>query len=138
MSKQGVSTIGVDVKLGTSTLNYVTEFSDIGGKPSTLDATCMKDTVKKSVPGVQDAADFEITYLFDNSAADSDYRKVKTLQTAGAAVAVEVSLPDGTKFASTGYVSTYVTGGKVDELVSAKAVVSLQSDWTVTNPAANG
>lgn len=29
----------------------------------------------------------------------------------------------------------YVSGAKVDELVTAKLTVSLQSDWTVTNPA---
>ena len=46
-----------------------------------------------------------------------------------------VTLPDGTVFASTGYVSTYVVGAKVDELITAMLVVMLQSDWTVTNPA---
>ena len=48
---------------------------------------------------------------------------------------VTVTFPDGTAFATTGYVSTYVSGAKVDELVTAKLTVSLQSDWTVTNPA---
>lgn len=137
MATQGLTTIGIDVKVGTTALNYVTEIGDIGGKPSTLDATCMKDRMKKSVPGVQDAQDFEITYLFDNSGAESDYRKLKAAQTAGTATAVEITFPDGTKFASTGYVSTYVSGTKVDELISAKAVINLQSEWTVTNPAAN-
>ena len=42
---------------------------------------------------------------------------------------------DGTKFAAAGYVSVMVSGAKVDELVSAKLTVNLQSDWTVTNPA---
>lgn len=138
MSTQGLATIGIDVKIGATAMNYVTEIGDIGGTPSTLDATCMKDTMKKSVPGVQDVGAFEVTYLFDNSAADSDYRKLKTVQTAGNAVAVEVTFPDGTKFASTGYVTTYVTGAKVNELISAKASINLQSDWTVTNPSGNG
>lgn len=137
MAKQGLTTIGIDVKIGTTALNYVTEIPDIGGKPSTLDATCMKDKMKKSVPGVQEAQDFELTYLFDNSAADSDYRVLKALQEAGNAVAVEVTFPDGTKFASTGYVTTYISGAKVDELISAKASINLQSDWTVTNPSGN-
>lgn len=46
-----------------------------------------------------------------------------------------MTFPDGTAFATTGYVSTYVSGAKVDEQVTAKLSVSLQSDWTVTNPA---
>ena len=63
--------------------------------------------------------------------------KLKALQTAGNAVDVEVEFPDGTKFATSGYVNTYVSGAKVDELVIAKLIVSLQSDWTVTNPTAS-
>lgn len=135
-NRQGYASIGVSVKIGTSTIANVTDFSDIGGTPSELDATCLKDAMKKTVPGVQDAKAWEMTYLFGNESATSDYRVIKGLQTAGNAVDVEVTFPDGTKFASTGYVSTYVTGSKVDELLTAKAIIYLQSDWTVTNPAA--
>lgn len=134
MATQGLSTIGIDVKVDDVSMNYVTEIGDIGGSPSTLDATCMRDTMKKQVPGVQDIKAFEVTYLFDNSGADSDYRKLRAVQTAGEIVPVEVAFPDGTSFEATGYVSTYVSGAKVDELVSAKLVVNLQSDWTESNP----
>lgn len=134
MATQGLASIGIDVKVNNVAMNYVTEIGDIGGAPSDLDATCLKDTMKKSVPGVQDVKAFEITYLFDNGSADSDYRVLKALQTAGKAVPVAVELPDGTSFATEGYVTTYVTGAKVDELISAKLSVSLQKDWTVTNP----
>ena len=136
MATQGLATIGIDVKVNDTSLNYVTEIGDIGGTPATLDATCMKDTMKKSVPGVEDVKSFQITYLFDNSAADSDFRVLKALQTAGNIVTVSITFPDGTVFSSSGYVSTYVSGSKVDELISAKLDVALQSAWTVTNPAA--
>lgn len=136
MSRQGIPTIGTTVKVGTDTLNHVTNIGALGGAPSMLDATCMTDTIKKNVPGVQDAGSFEITYLYDNTASDSDFRKLKALQTAGSAVAVEITLADGTKFASTAYVNTNVEGAGVDELFKAKATFALQSDWTVTNPSA--
>ena len=136
MAKQGLSTIGIKVTVDENELNYVTEIGDIGGSPSSLDATCLRDTMKKNVPGVQDTQSFEVTYLYDNSAVDSDYRVLKAIQTAGEVVAVKVELPDGTAFSTTGYVTTYVVGAKVDELISAKCAISLQSDWTVTNPAA--
>lgn len=136
-TKQGLSSIGIKVTVGETEMNYVQEIGDIGGTPSELDATCLKDSIKKSVPGVQDTKAFEVTYLFDNSATASDFRKLKALQTAGAAVALAVEFPDGTKFATTGYVTTYTSGVKVDELITAKLVVNLQSDWTVTNPTAN-
>lgn len=136
VTRQGFSSIGVSVKIGTSTISNVQDIGDIGGTPSELDATCLKDSIKKSVPGVQDTKAWEVTYLFDNASATSDYRVIKGLQTAGQPVAVEVTLPDGTKFATTAFVSTYVVGVKVDELMTAKAIMHLQSDWTVTNPAA--
>lgn len=136
MSKQGLASVGIALKIDSKEINYVQDIGDMGGTPSELDATCLKDRMKKHVPGVQDTGAFEVTYLFDNSAADSDYRTIKAAQDAGTIKAVEVSLPDGTKFASTGYINTYVLGTKVDELITAKLVVNLQSDWTVTNPSA--
>lgn len=136
-TKQGLASIGLEVKINSVAMNYVQEVGDLGGKPSDLDATCMKDRMKKNVPGVKDAAAFEVTYLFDNTAATSDFRKLKALETAGNVVPVEVDLPDGTKYAATGYITTYVNGAKVDELITAKLTVSLQSEWTVTNPSAS-
>lgn len=134
MATQGFSTIGLDVKVGETSLNYVTDIGDIGAAPSELDATCMKDSMKKTVPGVQDTKAFEVSFLYDNSAADSDYRVLKSLQDAGEVVELEVTFPDGTVFAASGYVSVMVSGAKVDELVSAKLTFNLQSDWTVTDP----
>lgn len=143
-TQQGLATIGISIKVNSVPLNYVTDFSDIGGTPSELDATCLNDTMKKSVPGVQDTKAFEVNYLFDNSDSASDYRVLKALQEAGNIVPVVVEMPDkpsvsgsGTKFSSTGYVSTYITGAKVDELISAKLVINLQSEWTATNPASS-
>lgn len=136
MATQGYASIGVSVTINSTELNYVTKIGDIGGAPSDLDATCLKDKMKKQVPGVQDADAFEITYLFDNSAADSDYRVLKVLQDAGDIVPVVVTVPDGTSFSTTGYINTVVNGVGVDELIEATASVSLQSDWTVTNPSA--
>jgi hypothetical protein len=135
MAKQGIASIGIELKVNNVALNYVQDIGDIGGTPSELDATCLKDSMKKNVPGVQDAKSFEVTYLFDNSAEDSDFRKLKALQDSRTVTAVEVKFPEGTVFKTTGYISTYVVGAKVDELITAKLIVSLQSDWSVTNPA---
>lgn len=131
---QGMASIGIKLKVNEVEMNYVQEIGQLGGTPSELDATCLKDGIKKNVPGVQDVSAFEVTYLYDNTSADSDFRRLRALQTAGNPVSVEVELPDGTKYATTGYVSTYVDGAKVDELITAKLTVSIQSDWTITNP----
>ncbi len=131
---QGLASIGIEVTVNSVAMNYVQDIGDIGGTPSELDATCFKDKMKHYVPGVQDTKAWEVTYLFDNADAASDYRVLKALQDAGNVVPVTVQMPDGTTYASTGYVSTYVSGAKVDELITAKLSVSLQSDWTVTDP----
>lgn len=140
MATQGIASIGIDVSVNSVSLNYVTEIGDIGGAPSNLDATCMKDKMKKYVPGVQDVESWECTYLFDNGDADSDYRTLRALQDAGSVVPVVVKLPNDaagktyTTFSATGYVNTYISGVGVDALIEAKLVISLQSDWDVTNP----
>ena len=134
ITRQGMASIGIKLKINEVEMNYVQDIGDLGGAPSELDATCLKDSMKKTVPGVQDSKAWEVTYLYDNASADSDFRRLRALQTAGNPVSVEVELPDGTKYATTGYVSTYVDGAKVDELITAKLTVSIQSDWTVTNP----
>ena len=134
-TKQGLASIGIEVKVNSVAMNYVTDIGDIGGSPSELDATTLKDKIKVTVPGVKDIKAWEATYLFDNSGATSDYRKLKALEDAGNIVPLEVALPDGTTFSTKGYVSTVVSGAKVDELISAKLTVSLQEDWKVTNPA---
>lgn len=135
MAKQGLASIGIDVKLNEVSMNYVTDIGDIGGSPSELDATCMKDKMKKSAFGVKDVKAFEVSYLYDNSDTDSDYRVIKALEKKGEIVPVVVVFPDKTEFSTTGYVSTMINGVKVDELIGAKLSVSLQSDWVEKNPA---
>lgn len=132
------ATIGITVKVGTTTIAKLLSIGDIGGAPDMIDATTMADSTKKSIPGVQDGGSFEIEYCYDNSASDSDFRALKALQTAGAAVTVEVTMPDTTKFASTAYVSTWPTGAGVGELAKAKAALALQGAWSITNPSSSG
>lgn len=134
MAKQGLASIGIDVTVNDVPMNYVTDIGDIGGAPSELDATCMKDKMKKSAFGVKDVKAFEVSYLYDNTDSDSDYRVIKALEKAGNIVPVVVTFPDKTKFSTTGYISTMINGVKVDELIGAKMSVSLQSDWEETNP----
>lgn len=81
--KQGLASIGLDIKIGTTALNFATKIGDIGGAPSALEATCFKDKSKKSVPGVQENDSWEVEYLYDNTASTSDYRVLKALEKLG-------------------------------------------------------
>lgn len=130
---QGLASIGIDVKINKVSMNFVTKIGDIGGTPSTLDVTCLKDSMKHSKNGVQDAGAWEVDYLFDNSDPQSDYRVLRALK-GQQNVEVEVALPDGTVFKSAGEVSTYITGPGTDQIIAAKLSVALSKDWDVTDP----
>ena len=99
-----------------------------------LDATKLSDSVRVNVPGVQDLGAWELSYLFNNNESTSDFRALNTLMAAGNAVAIEVSFPDGTKFANTGIPTNYATGAQVNSMLQAKCSFALQGSWTVTNP----
>lgn len=130
---QGLASIGIDVKINSVSMNFVTKIGDIGGTPSTLDTTCMLDTMKHSKNGVQNAGVWEVDYLFDNSDAASDYRVLRALK-GQQNVPVEVKFPDNTVFKSAGEVSTYITGPGTDQIIAAKLSVALSKDWEVTDP----
>ena len=130
---QGLASIGIDVKINSVSMNFVTKIGDIGGTPSTLDTTCMLDTMKHSKNGVQDAGAWEVDYLFDTSDAASDYRVLRALK-GQQNVPVEVKFPDNTVFKSAGEVSTDITGPGTDQSIAAKLSVALSKDWEVTDP----
>lgn len=132
--KQGLSSVGVDVQIDGESLYYVKDISDIGGKPDALDATCMRDNFAKSVPGLKNANELTINFHYEASEANSDYRKLKAIETAKKIVPVVINMPDGASYASTGYVSVYINGAKVNELIGATATINLQSDWVDTYP----
>lgn len=132
MPKQGLSSIGIKVTLKENELNFVTSIGDIGGETSSLDATCLKDKMSKSVPGVQKNDGFNIEFLYDNTDAQSDYRVIKSFE--GEIVPIVVDFPDGTKFTNSGYVNAKINGAKVDELIGATAKCDLQGEWAVTDP----
>lgn len=129
-----LSTIGIVVKVNNVAVKGATEFSDLGASPNLLDATKLTDTVKVNVPGVQELPAWVVTYLFNNNNNDSDFRTLQTLSAAGTAVAVEVDMPDGTKFTNTGIPTNYAVGGQVNQMQTAKCEFALQGAWTVTNP----
>ena len=49
-----LTTIGVIVKINNVAVKGATEYSDIGGAPSTIDATKLTDTVRVNKIGVQE------------------------------------------------------------------------------------
>ena len=136
-NNQYLTSIGVTVKVNNALVKGAISFGDIGGEPNTLDATKLTDSVRIYEMGVQDQGSWDVTYLFNNNATDSDYRTLQALADENPKVTwydLEVDLPDGTKFTNKGKCSNRLTGAGVDAMLEAVATFVLKDKWTVTNP----
>ena len=137
MANNYLTSIGIEVKVNSVAVAGAISFGDIGGSPNTLDATKLTDTVRKYEQGVQDYSAWDLTYLFNNNEATSDYRLLQAISDAKTSVPIEVSFSDGTKFTNTGKCANRVTGAGVDAMIEAVATFTLQDAWTVTNPSSS-
>lgn len=133
MANNYLTSIGVVVKFNNVAVAGATGFSDVGGAPSTIDATKLTDTVRVSKLGVQEMDNFDVTFLFNNNESTSDFRVLKALEGQNA-VPVSVEFPDGTKAANTGSLGVYATGAEINSMLEAHAVMALDGNWTWTNP----
>ena len=131
-----LTSIGVVVKVNNVAVAGATEYSDIGGAPSTIDATKLTDTVRVNKTGVQEQDAFDITFLFNNNLVTSDFRVLKALEGTHN-VPVSVEFPDGTKASNTGDVSVYASGGSVGTMLTGHCVMALDGQWTWTNPSSS-
>ena len=137
MPKRGLTGTGTVIKVNKVAMKFVKSFTGLGGTPESLDMTCLTDKQKKNGNGLVDPGTPEITFFFDNSDEQSDYRLLKDIEEAGEPVDIEVILPpsDGTSWKSTTLVSVNVDGAiEPGQLIMGKATLALQDDWTVTNP----
>lgn len=130
--QKGLASIGIQIKVNNVKIKNATAMGEIGAEAQELDTTTFDDDVSTSIPGVQKQSAWTVDYLYQND-DDDDYRALTALEKEGEPVPIEVSFPDGTKFANTGMVTNKINGAKVNELITAVASFSLQAKWTVTN-----
>lgn len=123
-----LSSIGVKISIGEHEVAKATSFGDLGGKPDTIDATCLTDKVKVSKPGVQSQDAWEVKYLWNAE----DVAALDALDTAGASVPVEVTFPNGAKYANTGIPSNYAGGAELNQMLTATCSVMLDGKWKYT------
>lgn len=133
MANNYLTSIGASVKINNALVAGATEFSDIGGAPSTVDATKLSDTVRVNKLGVQEMDNFDVTFLFNNNESTSDFRVLKALEGQNN-IPIEVTFPDGTKATNTGAIGVYATGAQINEMLKGHAVLALDGNWTWTNP----
>lgn len=110
----------------------------MGGAADQVDVTTLADGAYMYINGIKDYGSLEFTFLYDNSAATSNYRVLRAAEEDGLAHDCEVRFPDGTKFTFSGMISTTITGAGVNAALQFTATVNLQSDITVADPADAG
>lgn len=132
------------IKLGYSasgTTSYtdipdLQECSQLGGAAEKVEVTVLSDANKRYINGVKDFGELAFKFLYDNSGAQSNYRVIRGLEEGEKVINWQVTFPDGTKFAFTGQVSTQIDSAAVNAALTFTATITLNSEITVTNPAA--
>jgi hypothetical protein len=134
----GILSKDVEFWLDNAKVENLQEFPDLGGAADQVDVTTLADGAYMYINGIKDYGSLEFTFLYDNSAATSNYRVLRAAEEDGAAHDCEVRFPDGTKFTFSGMISTTITGAGVNAALQFTATVNLQSDITVADPADAG
>jgi hypothetical protein len=83
--------------------------------------------------GIGDAGDMEYTFRYDNSSANTAYRKIQAI--VGNLTWFKQTLKDGTSFTFSAIPSLKLSGGGVNDPQEFTMSLALQSDITIANPA---
>lgn len=124
-----LTSVGVTVKIGSVTVVWASDVSDMGGDKEQLDATPLISTVKINKSGLEDREAWTVEYFHN----DTDFAALNGLKTAGTSQNLEVDLPDGSKFTNTGVVTgNYMTAIAVNNMLKDKVTVDLSGEWAYT------
>ena len=120
---------------GTGTITYaklvdIKEFPDLGGEPEMLDTTTLSDGARTYIPGIQETEALTFTANYTSA----DFATLKALEGSegdyavwlGGTVSDGVATPTGPdgKFSFKGYLSVFVAGGGVNEVVDMTITIA--------------
>ena len=135
------ATLGFRVHGGTGTtytdLPGLKEIPEMGMDPELVENTCLTDSLKQYEMGIGDAGDMQYVFKYVNDSADSPYRVMLGHQAAKTVLDFCETLFDGTTYEYTAQVSVKRGGGGVNGVIDWTLGVALQSEITITHPAAS-
>lgn len=111
------------------------EVPDLGAEPEMVDNTALADSIIHNEQGIGDPGSMEYVFRFVNAAATDSFRIAKTRD--GQLTYFKHELTDGTIYSFSGIPSFRLSGGGVNDPQEFVMAIALQSDLTVTDPAAN-
>ncbi|MDO4333828.1 MAG: phage tail protein [Eubacteriales bacterium] len=116
-------------------LSGLKEIPEIGSTPEKVENTTLKDKIKKYENGIGDPGDMVYKFKYDNTAADSPYRKFREMEASGGTYDFQETDADGTKIQFSAQVSTKRTGGGVNGVIEFDVTMALQSELEIIDPA---
>lgn len=135
------ATLGYKVKGGTGAtftdLPGLKEIPEMGTEPEKVENTVLTDSIKQYEMGIGDAGDMEYTFKYDNTSATSPYRVMLGYQASKTVLTFQERLFDGTTYEYDAQVSVKRGGGGVNGVIDWTLSVALQSEITITHPAAS-
>lgn len=111
------------------------EIPEIGATPEKVENSTLKDKLKQYENGIGDPGDMVYKFKYDNTSANSPYRKLRELEASGKAYSFCETDADGTKIEFKAQVSVKRTGGGVNGVIDFDVTMSLQSEISITDPA---
>jgi len=115
-------------------IEYLMEVPELGGTPEKIDVTTLSDKSMKYIPGIKDYGDLVFKFLYDNTAANANYRVLKNLDDAGTTATFRLAYPDGTSHQFDAIPSVKIDAGTVNGALTFSTTMLLRSDIEITNP----
>lgn len=110
----------------------IKSFGDLGGQPEALDTTTLSNGTRTYIPGIQENESIEFVCNY----TETDYATLKAMEGTetffGVWFGASGDTPDGSdgKFAFKGYLTVYVPGKGVNEVVNMNVNVYPTTDIT--------
>lgn len=117
-------------------LTGLKEIPELGEDPEKVENTGLCDKTKQYEFGVGDAGDLTYKFKYENTSETSPYRVMRLAAATKEVLSFCETLPDGTKYEYDAQVSVKRTGGGVNAVMEWNLNMALQSEITVTDPAA--
>lgn len=111
------------------------EIPEIGTDPEKVDNTTLEDEVKQSENGIGDPGDVTYKFKYVNDGANNTYRLMRELEKSGETATFKETLKDGTTTEFDAQVAVKRSGGGVNGAIEIDVAMSLQSKFTITDPA---
>lgn len=111
------------------------EIPEIGTDPEKVENSSLEDEVMQYENGIGDPGDVTYKFKYDNAKADCPYRLMRELEESGETASFKETLKDGTTTEFDAQVAIKRTGGGVNGAIEFNVAMSLQSKFTITDPA---